>query len=403
LTNRDKTVGDEQIAATGYDIEHALESCRRDPGQKKHWTYNPFPALAHHATGTEPVQIENLKAPAKPAQPSRAGSQESESQNAPLALASKPDSQSPSQSKIGTEESWMFDPVTTPYSKWSANSLAIFQELSTAVVAGMHIVNEPALAAQLTELKCDTDVTTGILKFPNPDKGQLQCTITGKNLDKVKSVRLRNLKDPTDAATVDGEVRVTGGDNTSATVIYQTAALHKLTSPDYMAMLVDKNGLETKANAAVHLSLARDVETVSPDTIDASNPPVQIVLSGFHLAPDNVKGLTIKTSAGKLELSKAGAPVSTDNVLNFDTHAVTSDKWASLGGENAQATLTLNLNDGSSEGLRSISYKAPAKKLVAPAIRKPGAPVVKKPAVPTVVKPAPTGAANGAPSKPNAN
>jgi hypothetical protein len=52
------------------------------------------------------------------------------------------------------------------------------------------------------------DASTGLLKFPNPDKGQLQCTLAGKNLDKVNFIRLRNLKDPADAATVDGEVKL---------------------------------------------------------------------------------------------------------------------------------------------------------------------------------------------------
>lgn len=114
LTDKDKVAGDEEIAATGYDIRHALESCRQKPGVKNQWTYNPFPALAHHASGTVPVQSEKLQ----------------DAQDGTKGVAGPPEGKD-------SNETWMFDPVTTPYSKWNTNALAIFQELSTAVVAGM--------------------------------------------------------------------------------------------------------------------------------------------------------------------------------------------------------------------------------------------------------------------------
>jgi hypothetical protein len=356
LQPNEKVAGDENVAATGYDVEHALASCRIDPGKQNHWTYNPGSLLSKHASSSSPVDRVTTETPDTNAHPQT--------------------------------ESMFLQGTRVPYSKWSGNALAIFQELSTAVVAGMHILDESALQSSILQLNCDTDSETGKIKFPLSDKGQLSCNASGKNLDKVKSLRLRNAHDPADPSTADGNLNLSGGDNSAASVIFSTDTLHKLNGADYTVMSVDKTGLETKTSLAVHLDTSPFVSSTQPTSIDisdATSTPNSVVLNGFHLA--KVIGLTVKTSAGSVDLKLAASPVSSDTVLNFDASKV---DWSKLGTNSLAAQLVLKLVDGISQSVtQSLAYvPAPAAKVLPSTKVKKTKPASAKPPAATVT-PAP--------------
>jgi hypothetical protein len=134
---------DQHIAATGYDIQHAIESCKQRPGLKNQWTYNPFPALAKHAKGTAPGRSEKLGDSLENADNVPPHSEAAQTIQPSASSASTPNTENAVQGLQRAKdlsETWMFEPVSTPFSNLNANALAIFQELSTAVVAGMHML-----------------------------------------------------------------------------------------------------------------------------------------------------------------------------------------------------------------------------------------------------------------------
>jgi hypothetical protein len=196
-----------------------------------------------------------------------------------------------------------------PYHHWSPNAQSIFREISNTVVSGMHIVEDQQLTASVTDVKCPKD-TSGNLKFPDTGS-DLTCPVTGKNLDKVARLRLRNSKVATDTVTADGPLQVVG-DNTTGTLTLKISELRTLTAQDYDLFAVTLNGVETKTAAVIHFDLTPAILTFDP-ALDFSDSKASIAftLTGVHLA--SVKALTL--SAGGKTLKAASLNV-TDTAID---------------------------------------------------------------------------------------
>lgn len=169
------------------------------------------------------------------------------------------------------------------FRKWSGASVALFQELSTVVVAGMHILDESALQPALTSIG-DCKDAAGTVIFPVPDNGSLICSLAGKNLSKVKSLRLRN---PAESSFIEGAVIPTGGNDATGQVSFKSADLHAANKKDYSVLLVSSatGSIETPTSQVLHLDLGPYVSALDPPKLDLTTlkDPTSFTLSGFHL------------------------------------------------------------------------------------------------------------------------
>lgn len=166
------------------------------------------------------------------------------------------------------------------YNKWSATTNAIFRELSAVAVSGIHVVMDRELAQSVSQLKCPTD-SNGNVTFAQGDT--LACTLTGKNLEKIAKIRLRNSRDPSDPAVVEGTVTVSG-DSSNASVVFPVQGLRSLSAPDYTAFGVSASGLERTTGQALHFSLDPVIMRLAPvEAVDFGAAPVTVTLEGYHL------------------------------------------------------------------------------------------------------------------------
>lgn len=179
-----------------------------------------------------------------------------------------------------------------PFRKWPGNSLQLFAALSSTVVSGTHIIEESQLQPSISTLNCPTDAKSGNIQLPSPDTGTLSCPLTGKNLDKVAQLRLRNAKDATDVATAEGPVTVSG-DSSKGMVAFPTAALYSLTQPAYNVFIVSSTGVEQKTALTLHFSTDPIISSISPNPIDLSKSPTpqNITINGYHL--ENVDSIEL--------------------------------------------------------------------------------------------------------------
>jgi hypothetical protein len=164
---------------------------------------------------------------------------------------------------------------------WNGNSVALFEQLSTVVVAGMHIVDEKELQPALTSINCTKD-STGKIVFPSPDTGSIICPIKGKNLGKVKSLRLRTTDE---SGCIDGNVTQDSGDDSSGTVTFVSAALHTLDKVDYSVAAVSSTNVETTTTQFLHFDLLPYVSKTDPTALDMATlkDTSMFVVGGYHL------------------------------------------------------------------------------------------------------------------------
>jgi len=199
------------VAANGIDVDLALKSCTfDDPGDAKPGPLNPA-QLARPFKSRQPEKVRVLY-------PKDPGDQ----RDADLFRAAH----------------------AMPYRKWSGNALAIFRELSTAVVAGTHIIEQADLQTSLSQLTCP-NTPVGDVDLASA-KEKVTCVLTGRNLEKIAKVRLSNAEDSADPATVDGSISVSGGDSNSASVGFAPEDLRKLKARSYNVFTVNANGIEVK-------------------------------------------------------------------------------------------------------------------------------------------------------------
>jgi hypothetical protein len=266
-----------------------------------------------------------------------------------------------------------------PYKNWFPNSFAIFRELSNVVVSGMHITEDSALAVSVSAVSCSTD-ETGNLIFPKPEKETVSCPVTGKNLDKVAKLRLRDPKD-SDTATAEGTVSVSGN-SSSGTVSFQTAALHSLPLSAYSVFAVSSNGVEQKTSQTIHLSTDPYVSSVTPKAVDFSSGsagPQSLTISGNHLAAVDTVSLANSDGSKKVQIPLKVVALKTDTKLLVPLDPKTLTDFGST-----KTTLTITFGVGAKnyETGQQFDFTGAAATKVKPAAPKPK-PATPKPTAPT--------------------
>jgi IPT/TIG domain len=175
-----------------------------------------------------------------------------------------------------------FKPVVKPYQRWKPRSLALFRELSLAVVAGTHVNEQVDTTPTLSKIDCPAD-DKGNVKLDSAQNGAITCTTTGTNLDKVAQLKLRNSQDATDTNTADGSVS-TSGDSKSGKVSFPVDKLGALTASAYKVYTVTSAGVENGGDQVLHFSDQSMLTDVSPSKVDRAKLSQQtITLTGYHL------------------------------------------------------------------------------------------------------------------------
>ncbi len=204
-----------------------------------------------------------------------------------------------------------FKPNSVLYKKWSPRAVALFRELSLAVIAGTHIQEQTSTTPSLTKIDCPVD-TKGDVDFDKAENGTINCTLTGNNLDQVQTLKLRNATDATDTKTATGTVTTTtSGSSKTSKVAFQLDTLGGLSAKSYKVYTITKDGVEGGGDQQIHFASGQpylpadgkpDPNTVNlADLLGKSGKPIPITLKGYHLdilqAVRFAKSATDKTSA----------------------------------------------------------------------------------------------------------
>lgn len=211
-----------------------------------------------------------------------------------------------------------YKPKEVDYRRWSGRSLALFRELSLAVVAGTHVNESTNTTPSLTKIDCPVD-DKGDLKLDSAKT--LSCPLTGTNLDKVAQLKLRNAQDKTDAVTANGSVTTTtSGDSKSTSASFQTSDLQKLTATAYKVSLVTSAGVETESDQILHLNNGPSLSEVSPSPINQADLSKKTVtLTGSLL--DKLKNICLATGAATagqtVSVADASETPATKRTLDF--------------------------------------------------------------------------------------
>ena len=221
--------------------------------------------------------------------------------------------------KPDDEQLFYYKPDFKTYQRWSARSLALFRELSLAVVAGTHVNESTNTTSSLTKIDCPVD-DKGDLKLDSAKT--LTCTLTGTNLDKVSQLKLRNAQDKTDQSTANGSVSTTtSGDSKSTTVAFQTSVLQMLTASAYKVSMVTPAGVETETDQILHLNNGPSLTQVSPSTSinQADLSKTTVTLTGTLL--DKLKNICLATGAATagqtVSVAEASETPATKRTLDF--------------------------------------------------------------------------------------
>ncbi len=268
-----------------------------------------------------------------------------------------------------------------PFRKWNGNSVSLFNELSTIVVAGMHIVDESQLEAILTSIDCSPNKDqAGTIIFPTPDTGSFSCALKGKNIGKIKAVRLRNADE---AAYVDGDVKQATGDDTSGTVTFVSASLHGLNKPNYSIEMISPTGVETQTALALHFDLAPYVSKTNPPELDLTTlkDGSTFNITGYHL--DKVQEIHFyisdpKAAAAVFKVTPEMLPTATQ--LNVPLKLTELKKIGASAGDAKMAFVDAQVT--AEQVLPATLKYKPATAATPAAPKPPGAPVTSKSAAP---------------------
>jgi hypothetical protein len=258
-----------------------------------------------------------------------------------------------------TDINYIREPKSVHYKDWSPRAKEIFRELTFTVIAGTHVIEEKDTNPALTKIDCPLDAK-GDVDLSKAENGKLSCALTGTNLDKIASLRLRNSQAQQDTKTADGTVK---GDS----AVFTSNDLCALEKPAYNVFVETKDGVETGGAQRLNLDL-------NPKLTDDPNPgqmaldqlsvkgakSVNVKLKGCHLdnvtavhletgnhiKMDTTKPLTNQTAAGLSfdvtaeMVAKAKIPAgdyTSPNELKFDISLITKDSKAGIGtGKNLQ-------------------------------------------------------------------
>ena len=151
-------------------------------------------------------------------------------------------------SKLSDANLYYFKPKRVKYKSWTPTALALFRELSLAVVAGTHIEEEANTKPDLTSIDCSGAKTdSGDIDFDKAENGKITCNVVGTNLDKVQLIKLRN-SNPQDTATASGSLS-----SDFKKVTFLADDLGALNGKLYKANPLSKDGVETEGKATLNL------------------------------------------------------------------------------------------------------------------------------------------------------
>ncbi len=295
------------VAGNGIDVDLALQGCTfDDPGVAKPGPLSPA-QLSRPFKSRQPEKVRALYA-----------RDPSEQRNADLFRMAH----------------------AMPYRKWSGNALAIFRELSTAIVAGTHIIEQADLQISLSQLTCPSTPVGDVDLASVKDK--LTCTLAGRNLEKIAKVRLFNAEDSADPATADGTVAVVGGEATSASVSFVSEDLRKLKARSYNVFTVDAKGIDVKTAQVLHFDLTPVAVKYSPAEIDLTtgdDAAHTVTVKGYHLEP--VRKLNLTHASDSVEVNIEPLSLGNENEIKFVLKAADLKKFGT-----AATKLTMELITG---------------------------------------------------------
>lgn len=189
------------------------------------------------------------------------------------------------------QEKWK----SVSYQKWSSISDQLVRDLSLAVVAGIHTLEENKNKPSVTDLKCVKNSRGELDLSKAASDGTFSCDVTGDNLDKVKSLRLENAANAVDPLRPEAMVNV-NGDNTTATATFKVSDLASAPGDAYNVYAVAKDGTETATGLNVHLDQKTIWLTgINPTTINPGSLPGKITLSGYNL--NNLSKVCLKNAS----------------------------------------------------------------------------------------------------------
>lgn len=262
------------------------------------------------------------------------------------------------------------------FKKWSGTSLSIFREITNSVVSGTHIIEDSQLQFSISALSCPTD-QTGDLVFSKPEKDVLSCTLSGKNLDKIAKVRLRNSRDQTDTSIAEGTVSV-NGDSNNATVAFPTASLRGLSQPAYNVFAVSSKDVEQKTTQTIHLSTAPFVSVIAPliDFTKDSVTPQNLTITGNHLATVDTVALTNPDKSKKVQIplkedalksdTKLTVPLNPSVLTDFGTAKTTLSVSILVGNQSFDTGQTFEFTGPANKPSATPKLKAPGPRAATP-------------------------------------
>jgi hypothetical protein len=260
--------------------------------------------------------------------------------------------------------------------------------------------DDATLQPGLTSIDCTKDGPGNVI-FPFPDTGTLACPIKGKNLAKVKALRLRNTDE---SAYTDGSVVAASGDDSTGTVSFTSSALHALNKSEYNVAALNATNVETSTNQVMHFDLNPYIAKTNLTALDANslpNPqtmtiaktnltalganslpnPQTMTISGFHLDKVAAVHFYITDPTKFASFSPTADPTSNDRQITIKLDATELGK---IGNTAADAKLSVLLTGSSKEVPQAITLKftpeaKPAAPAAKPAAKAGGKPAVKKP------------------------
>ena len=236
------------------------------------------------------------------------------------------------------------------YKKWDADQLYNFAESTFVIVAGVHVTEVANVQPSLSAIDCHTDAATK----------NLACTLTGRNLDKVAKVSLRNAVETSDTVRAEAGLTLSGGQTTSATVVIPAAAMARLKGSEYAVFLLpgdSKPEIPTTLTVSLTVSLDAPSLALRLGDSDCLENGCTLTIAGSGLL--QVKQLLLDNSDGK-EIASAASDSSSTNAslkVKLDLSQVTAS---------GDYTLKL-LNAGTSLGTLTLKItRVPSIETIAP-------------------------------------
>jgi hypothetical protein len=215
------------------------------------------------------------------------------------------------------------------YKDWSSTSDQLFRDLSYAVIAGMHIIEDSKNIASVTDMKCPKDPQGRLDLSKASSNGTFSCDVSGENLDKVTKLRLENAGNLVDPARPDGVISEVSSDNTSARVAFNTSDLNALPGDTYNVFAIGKDGTEKATGQKVNLkhdAAKFTLAKVDPSTLDLGKKPLdKLTLTGTNL--DALKNICMKGPSSETKTVKVSDAKSTQATADVSSAGLTKGEW----------------------------------------------------------------------------